>query len=114
ETRKLAADTAAAAERLRRDLAALTEDVRRGSLGEGTGALVIAVGQVRRAVGEGAPYGAALEAVAALARDRAEFAQPLAALRSRAAQGVPTRQALASRFDRVAVAALRASQAPGA
>lgn len=108
EAGKLAAD----AERLRKDVAALNDDVKRGSLGEGTGALLVSVGQLRRAVLEGAPYAAALEAVAALARDRAEMAPALATLRPRAAQGIPTLAGLRARFDRLAVAALRAGAAP--
>lgn len=113
---KLAADSA----QLRRDVsaiqaqvAALAEVVRK-NVADGAGPLAVAVGQLRRAVAEGSGYRAALDAAAALAKDRAEMAPAFVALAARADRGVPSQAQLRQRFDRVAVAALRAAAAPGA
>ncbi len=123
---KLAADARAAnqklaadAEQLRKDVGtlqgrvgALADDVRRtGSASNETGTLVLALGQLRRAVDEGAPYRAAFDAARALAKDRREFEPALAVLGARTDQGVPSAAQLRARFDRLSVAVLRASAA---
>lgn len=122
EARAAGQKLGAEAEQLRKDLAALQaqtaalaqEMQRAGSAGNESGTLIVAAGQLRRAVNEGAPYRAALDALAALAKDRAEFAPPLEALKARAEQGIPTSTQLRARFDRLAVAVQRAAAAPGA
>ncbi|HEY7609289.1 MAG TPA: uroporphyrinogen-III synthase, partial [Alphaproteobacteria bacterium] len=122
EARAAAQKLAGEAELLRKDLAALqgrvgalAEDVRRaGSAGNETGALIVALGQLRRAVQDGAPYRPAFDAARALAKDRKEFEPALAVLGARADQGVPTTPQLRARFDRLSVAVLRAEAAPKA
>lgn len=112
---KLAGD----AEQLKKDLAslqsrvgAIADDVRRaGSAVNETGTLIVALGQLRRAVQEGTAYRAALDAAKALAKERKEFEAGLAMLQARADQGVPTTAQLRQRFDRLAVAVLRAASA---
>jgi uroporphyrinogen-III synthase/predicted nucleic acid-binding Zn-ribbon protein len=117
ETRAAGQKLAAEAEQLKKDLAALqarvgaiAEDVRRtGSASNETGTLILALGQLRRAVQEGAPYRAALDAAKALAKERKEFEPALAMLAARADQGVPTVAQLRQRFDKLSVAVLRAA-----
>jgi uroporphyrinogen-III synthase/predicted nucleic acid-binding Zn-ribbon protein len=117
ETRSAGQKLAAEAEQLKKDLAALqarvgaiAEDVRRtGSASNETGTLILALGQLRRAVQEGAPYRAALDAAKALAKERKEFEPALAMLAARADQGVPTMAQLRQRFDKLSVAVLRAA-----
>lgn len=122
EARAAAQKLAGEAETLRKDLAALQgrvgvlgEDVRRaGSAGNETGTLIVALGQLRRAVQEGTPYRPAFDAARALTKDRKEFEPALAVLGARADQGVPTVAQLRARFDRVSIAVLRADAAPKA
>src|SRR6185503_11517413 len=94
---------------------AIADDVRRaGSASNETGTLIVALGQLRRAVQDGAPYRPAFDAAKALVKDRREFEPALAMLAARADQGVPTAAQLRQRFDRLSVAALRAAAAPTA
>lgn len=119
EARAQGQKLAAEAEQLRKDLAAVqgrlgavAEEVRRaGSAVNETGTLLVALGQLRRAVQDGTPYRAALDSAKALAKDRKEFEAGLAMLQARADQGVPTVAQLRERFDRLAVAVLRAHAA---
>ncbi|MGH7003739.1 MAG: COG4223 family protein, partial [Alphaproteobacteria bacterium] len=113
---KLAADSA----QLRKDMvalqsrtAALAQDVEKGVAGNNAAPLVVAVGQLRRTVLEGTAYRPALDAVAALAKDRAEMTPALDALRARSEAGIATSGQLRARFDKMAVAVLRAGAAPG-
>jgi len=112
---KIAAESA----QMRKDVAALqarmstlADDVRKSAV-SGAGPLAVAIGQLRRSVLDGTPYRPALEAAAALAKDWPEMAPTLAALSARADRGIATPAQLRQRFDRVAVAALRAAAAPG-
>jgi uroporphyrinogen-III synthase len=117
ETRAQSQRLAAEAEQLRKDLGALqgrvgaiAEDVRRtGSASNETGTLIVALGQLRRAIQDGSAYRTALDAAKALAKDRKEFEPALAMLAARADQGVPTLPQLRQRFDRLSVAVLRAA-----
>ena len=119
ETRAAGQKLAAEAEQLKKDLAALqtrvgaiAEDVRRvGGASNETGTLIVALGQLRRAIQDGAAYRAAFDAAKALAKDRKEFEPALAMLAARADQGVPTAAQLRQRFDRLSVAVLRAAAA---
>ncbi len=119
ETRAAGQKLAGDAEQLKKDFAALqgrvgavAEEMRRvGGASNETGTLIVALGQLRRAVQEGAAYRAALDAAKALAKERKEFEAGLAMLQARADQGVPTMAQLRQRFDRLAVAVLRAASA---
>lgn len=78
-------------------------------------ALIAALGQLREAVRAGQPYGRALEAVAALARDDAAMREGLAALGAHAGEGVPALHELSARFEELAgAAAHEAALAPDA
>ena len=119
EARAQGEKLAGEAAQLKKDLAALqsrvgavAEEVRRaGSAVNETGTLIVALGQLRRAVQEGAAYRPALDAAKALAKERKEFEPGLAMLEARADQGVPTAAQLRQRFDRLAVSVLRAASA---
>ncbi len=119
---RVAAEARAVSERLGRDLRALRDDLTaldgrvRGAAAEparrgagDAGALVVAIGQLRRAVGDGGAYRPAFNAVAALAQGRTEFAAPLQALAARADRGIPGPAVLRRDFDKLSVAILRAS-----
>jgi predicted nucleic acid-binding Zn-ribbon protein len=122
EARAASQKLAAEAEQMKKDLAALqarvgaiAEDVRRaGSASNETGTLIVGLGQLRRAIQDGAPYRAAFDAAKALTKDRKEFEPALALLGARADQGVPTLAQLRGRFDRLSVAVQRAAAAPKA
>ncbi|HLI10269.1 MAG TPA: uroporphyrinogen-III synthase [Alphaproteobacteria bacterium] len=75
-------------------------------------AFMLAVGQLEQALTRSAPYDQPLAAVAALGRDDKDIAEALAALKPRAATGVPTVEELAIRFDGVSVAAAQAVLEP--
>ena len=117
ETRAAGQKLAGEAEQLKKDLAALQsrvgtidEQVRRaGSAVNETGTLIVALGQLRRAVQDGAAYRAALDAAQALGKERKEFEAGLAMLAARADQGVPTVAQLRQRFDKLSVGVLRAA-----
>ncbi len=119
EARAQGQKLAGEAEQLRKDLAALqsrvgaiADEVRRaGSAANETGTLLVALGQLRRAVQEGGAYRPALDAAKALAKERKEFEAGLAMLGARADQGVPTAAQLRQRFDKLAVSVLRAAAA---
>jgi hypothetical protein len=76
------------------------------------GALLLAVGQLRQAVDMALPFDAELRAVKALAPPQAETEAALAALRPRAATGIPGRPALAARFTLLEPAIVRAEVLP--
>ncbi len=74
-------------------------------------AFVLALGQLRAALAERAPYGQALDTVALLAAGD-DAAQPaLAALKEHATSGIPTLGALQSSYDAASLAAARAAMA---
>lgn len=67
--------------------------------------VIVAVGALEVALGDGLPYGHALDSVERLAEtDDAAFAKSLATLKAHAAGGVPTRSQLASRLDQLIAA----------
>ncbi|MBL8662584.1 MAG: uroporphyrinogen-III synthase [Candidatus Odyssella sp.] len=119
EARAQGQKLAGEAEQLKKDLAALqsrvgaiADEVRRaGSAANETGTLLVALGQLRRAVQDGGAYRPALDAAKALAKERKEFEAGLAMLGARADQGVPTAAQLRQRFDKLAVSVLRAAAA---
>jgi uroporphyrinogen-III synthase len=110
---------AAEAEQMKKDIGALQarvgaldEAVRRaGSASNETATLIVALGQLRRAVQDGAAYRVAFDAAKSLAKDRKEFEPALAMLAARADQGVPTAVQLRQRFDRLSIDVLRAAAA---
>jgi hypothetical protein len=110
---------AAEAEQMRKNIGALQarvgaldEAVRRaGSASNETATLIVALGQLRRAVQDGAAYRAAFDAAKALTQERKEFEPALAMLAARADQGVPTAAQLRQRFDRLSIDVLRAAAA---
>ena len=115
QSQKLAAE----AEQMKKDIGALQarvgaldEAVRRaGSASNETATLIVALGQLRRAVQDGAAYRVAFDAAKSLAKDRKEFEPALAMLAARADQGVPTAVQLRQRFDRLSIDVLRAAAA---
>lgn len=67
--------------------------------------VIVAVGALEVALGDGLPYGHALASVERLAEtDDAAFAKSLATLKAQAADGIPTRSQLASRLDQLIAA----------
>ncbi len=76
------------------------------------GALLLAVGQLRQAVDLAQPYDAEWRAVTVLAGKDDAIAAPMAALRPHAAAGIPTRPALAARFQALEPAIVRAEILP--
>ena len=74
-------------------------------------ALVLALGQLRQALGGSGPYAGALSAVAALAREDEALAAPLKVLEPHAQAGVPTHDRLRARFAAIAGDIVRAEAA---
>ncbi|MDP6343140.1 MAG: mitofilin family membrane protein [Alphaproteobacteria bacterium] len=89
-------------------LASLEQSASAGAGSSRGGALVLAAGQLHRAVLSGAPYQAPLGALAALAGDDAKVTEALATLKPWAASGVSTPQVLNDRFPAMARRVLRA------
>lgn len=106
---KAAADAAARADTA---VAAAQKTVRGEARADRASALVLAVGQLRETLRGARPFAAELETVQSLAGDRPGYGEPLSALSAHAARGVPTRDALALRFDPLAQLAARAAIAP--
>jgi uroporphyrinogen-III synthase len=73
---------------------------------------ILALAQLRAAVGQGGPFAAELAAFEAVAAEERGYAEALAALKSRAERGVAPRRELARRFTAVAAAAARAANVP--
>lgn len=79
----------------------------------GEEALLLAVGQLRRAIDSGRPFAAEIATVRKLAQARPELDKPLDALAADAATGIPSLSALTQRFTQdVAPALLRAPKPP--
>jgi hypothetical protein len=79
----------------------------------GNEALLLALGQLRTQLESGHPFTAELQAVEALARNRADLHGPLQPLAAAAAKGVPRMTTLTQRFkEEVAPAMLRRAAAP--
>lgn len=108
----LAKAAAEAAARADAAVAAAQKTVRSEARGDRASALVLAIGQLRETLRGARPFAAELETVQALAGDRPGYGEPLSALSAHAARGVPTRDALALRFDPLAQLAARAAIAP--
>ncbi|MFQ5618401.1 MAG: COG4223 family protein [Rhodospirillales bacterium] len=77
----------------------------------GTQATVLAVGQLREALRNTAPFAKELQAVGAVAADNPEMTKAIAALEPYAASGIPTLAILRSDFDRLAGEIARAAKA---
>lgn len=75
-------------------------------------ALVLAVAQLREAVGRGSPFAAELRAVEALADDAGVVAQATQGFAAYAAKGMPTRPTLERRFTVLTPDVARAAVAP--
>jgi hypothetical protein len=75
-------------------------------------ALLVALTQLRQAVGTARPYGSELGAVTALARERPEITGAVAPLQANAAKGVPTLTLLTQQFAAAANEIVRADRAP--
>ena len=74
--------------------------------------LVLAVGLLREAVRGSEAFAAELETLRALAAEDPEIAAALVPIEARAAQGIPTREQLRTRFPEVATAVVRAGALP--
>jgi uroporphyrinogen-III synthase len=98
---------------LESEVAALAARLNQIDTGGATGAatLLLAVGQLRAAVDAG-PFADELAAVAALAGESGEIATLLDPLAAAAETGTVSLETLRARFDRAAVAVLRADAAP--
>ena len=104
--------TADIASRLGAAEAAAEKAQRSETRADQAGAVVLAVGQLRESLRSPRPFVTELEAVRALAGGREGYAEPLDALAPHAAGGVPTREALALRFEPLAQAGARAAITP--
>ncbi|HXP30044.1 MAG TPA: hypothetical protein VN832_03060 [Stellaceae bacterium] len=82
--------------------------------GNGDRMLLLAAGELRSDVVSSRPYVGALEAVAALARDRPELAPVIARLQGDAATGVPGLALLAARFSSATAPAILSAGATAA
>ena len=76
------------------------------------GDLVLAVGQLRDALGRSGPFAETLESLGAVAGDDPVVAGALRVLAPLASTGVPTEDRLIATFDAAAAAAARAALAP--
>lgn len=74
--------------------------------------LLLAVGQLREAVGRGEGFDAELRAVAAVAANDPQVAQAVQALAPLAGRGIPSRTVLAGRFEELAGQIVRADIGP--
>ncbi len=113
--RKLAATAGSALSAIESDVTAVNERLsdianRPVQTGARAAAVVLAVGQLDASVMAGAPYSGALDHLARLVGDDAGFAEPMAALRTYAARGLPTRTELSRRFQQLAPEATRTAK----
>ena len=108
ETRALSAELSALGERL----ASLESQLARTDEGAfRSGAMLLALGQLRAAVATGAPYRDALDALAALAEDDDDIADLLPPLDAAADAGLVDETALLARFPALAQAVLQGAAA---
>ena len=105
ENRRLAAELA----RLQENVSALTATLKEREAVRRAESLILAVGQLRDAVDRGGPFAAELKAVQAVAGDDPALAGEIAKLAPGAERGIATHAVLRSRFDAVALEAVRRS-----
>ena len=92
--------------------ARLDDAAKRAAAPPADGMLLVSLGELRAALGSGAPFGGTLAASRALGRNDADVSAALDALAPAAATGVPTTTLLAERFEtETAPAILRADAA---
>lgn len=77
-------------------------------------ALVLAIALLKEAVDRGQPFDSELRALKVLAPDDADIAKVTAALKPRAAGGIPSRMVLLGRFDPLEATLIRADFLPAA
>jgi uroporphyrinogen-III synthase len=106
---KLAADAAA----LHQQIETLLKQSRTDTEADARrAALVLAVGQLEAALMRPGPYGRELADIAALSQGDGAIADAVAALKPRAATGIPTLAELTQRFEPASLAAARAAIVP--